>query len=181
MLGSSLVAAQLAAPPDGLSCMSEWSQGLRGLRHESSSPPATVGSWVRITLEAWISVCVFVVLCVGISLATGWSPSKDSYLLCIWLRNWKGGQSPRKGCRERERERAYFILLCRIEYKLNNMISCTSITSQWAVAQGPDEKAILVMYVLYYWPPLDVCRGMNVSLLRTSYNIVQTFEFLPYS
>jgi hypothetical protein len=29
----------------------------RGLRHEPSSPARTLGSWVRIPLKAWMSVC----------------------------------------------------------------------------------------------------------------------------
>jgi hypothetical protein len=43
------------------------SQWPRGLRHELCSPAETLGSCVRIPLEAWISVCVysvFVLLCV---------------------------------------------------------------------------------------------------------------------
>jgi hypothetical protein len=40
--------------------------------------------------------CVFVVLCVGSGLATGWSPSKESYWLWIGLRKWKSGQGPTK-------------------------------------------------------------------------------------
>jgi hypothetical protein len=50
------------------------SQWPRGLRHELSSPARQLGSWVRITFEAWMSVCVYsvsVVLCVGSGLATG--------------------------------------------------------------------------------------------------------------
>jgi hypothetical protein len=39
----------------------------------------------------------YVVLCVGGSLATGWSPSKKSYRLCIGLRNWKCGEGQTKG------------------------------------------------------------------------------------
>jgi hypothetical protein len=39
------------------------------LRHEQSSPARTLGSWVGIPLEAWISVCV--VLCIGRGLTTG--------------------------------------------------------------------------------------------------------------
>jgi hypothetical protein len=35
------------------------SQWARGLRHEPSSPARTLGSWVRITIEAWMSVCVY--------------------------------------------------------------------------------------------------------------------------
>jgi hypothetical protein len=39
----------------------------RGLRHEPSPPALTLGSWVRIPFEAWISMCiysVFVLFCV---------------------------------------------------------------------------------------------------------------------
>jgi hypothetical protein len=62
------------------------SQYPRGLRHEPSSPAPTLGSWVQILLQAGMSVCVysvFVLSCVGSGLATGWSPSKESYRLCI--------------------------------------------------------------------------------------------------
>jgi hypothetical protein len=51
------------------------SQCPRGLSHELSSLARILGSWVRIPLEAWISVHAFilfyVVLCVGNGLATG--------------------------------------------------------------------------------------------------------------
>jgi hypothetical protein len=43
--------------------------------------------------------CVYVVLCVGSGLMKGSSPSKESYRLCIGLRNWKSDQDPIKGCR----------------------------------------------------------------------------------
>jgi hypothetical protein len=52
------------------------SQGPRGLRHEMSSPAWTLGSWVRIPLEAKVFVCVysvFVLSCASSGLATGWS------------------------------------------------------------------------------------------------------------
>jgi hypothetical protein len=48
------------------------SQWPRGLRHELCSPARTLGSWVRISFEAWMSVyfySVCVVLCVGSGLA----------------------------------------------------------------------------------------------------------------
>jgi hypothetical protein len=48
----------------------------RGLRYELSSPARTLGSWVRIPLEAWMSVCiysVFVFCYVCSGLKTGWS------------------------------------------------------------------------------------------------------------
>jgi hypothetical protein len=46
------------------------SQWPRSLRHELSLPARTLGSWVRIPLKAWMSVCV--VLCVGRGLERGW-------------------------------------------------------------------------------------------------------------
>jgi hypothetical protein len=42
--------------------------------------------------------CVRVVLCVGFVQRAD-PPSKESYRLCIWLRNWKSGQGPTKDCR----------------------------------------------------------------------------------
>jgi hypothetical protein len=54
-------------------CRSQWP---RGLRHEMSSSAWTLGSLVRIPLEAWMFVCVysvFVLSCVSSGLATGWS------------------------------------------------------------------------------------------------------------
>jgi hypothetical protein len=35
------------------------SQWPRGLRQEPSSPARTLGSWIRIPLEAWMSVCIY--------------------------------------------------------------------------------------------------------------------------
>jgi hypothetical protein len=50
-------------------CRSHWP---RDLRHEMSSLPQTLWAWVRIPLEAWVSVCVFsvYVFCVGSGHAT---------------------------------------------------------------------------------------------------------------
>jgi hypothetical protein len=49
------------------------SQWPRGLRHKLSSLTRTLGSWVRIPLKAWLSVCIYsmFVLCVDRGLATG--------------------------------------------------------------------------------------------------------------
>jgi hypothetical protein len=58
---------------------------------------STLGSWLRIPLKAWMSLCVYsvcVVLCVGSGLATGWSPVQE-VLPTIYRRgNWKSGQGP---------------------------------------------------------------------------------------
>jgi hypothetical protein len=49
------------------------SQWLRGRRHEMSSHAQTLGWWIRIPLEAWMSVRVpsMFVFCIGSGLATG--------------------------------------------------------------------------------------------------------------
>jgi hypothetical protein len=39
-----------------ITCRSEWP---RGLRYELSWPTQTLGSWVRIQLDAWMFVCVY--------------------------------------------------------------------------------------------------------------------------
>jgi hypothetical protein len=61
----------------------------RGLRHKLPSPARTLGSWVRILLETWISVCVysvFVLFSVEVE-ALRWADHrpKESYHLCIRL------------------------------------------------------------------------------------------------
>jgi hypothetical protein len=46
-------------------------QWTRGLRHELSSLDRTLGSWVRIPLETWMSVCVYSVFVLDSGVATG--------------------------------------------------------------------------------------------------------------
>jgi hypothetical protein len=49
----------------------------RDIKYQMSSPARTLGSWVRILLKAWMSVCfysLFVFSCVSSGLATGSSP-----------------------------------------------------------------------------------------------------------
>jgi hypothetical protein len=75
-----------------------WSRGIR-----LSSLARALGCWIRILLKAWMSVCVplfcvCVVLYVGRGLATGWSPSMDTYRLCVGSRNRNSSQGPAKGC-----------------------------------------------------------------------------------
>jgi hypothetical protein len=76
-----------------------------GLRHEPSSPARKLGSWVRISLEAWMFVCVrlfcvCVVLCVGRGLATGWSPVQGVLPTVYRIKELKKiDQAPTMGCR----------------------------------------------------------------------------------
>jgi hypothetical protein len=48
-------------------------QSIPDLRRELSSLTRTLGLWVRIPLEAWISVCVYSAFVLDSGLATGWS------------------------------------------------------------------------------------------------------------
>jgi hypothetical protein len=61
----------------------------RGLRYELSSPAQTLGSWVRIPLETWMSVCVYSVIVWVAALRQADPPSKESYRSCKRSRNWK--------------------------------------------------------------------------------------------
>jgi hypothetical protein len=76
------------------------SQWTRGLKHERSSPTRTLGSWVRIPLEAWMSVCVyslFVLFCVQVAVLRRADPlSKESSRLCKRSRNWKAAKVQQK-------------------------------------------------------------------------------------
>jgi hypothetical protein len=72
-----------------------------GLRHEPSSPARTLGSWVRITLESWIAVCIYFVfvLCMQVAaLRQVDSPPEESYRLCIDHETEKA-TNVHKGCR----------------------------------------------------------------------------------
>jgi hypothetical protein len=78
------------------------SQWPRCLRHEQSSSTWTLGSWVRIALEAWISVYVYSVcdvLCEGSGLATDWSPVQGVLPTVRRIRKLKSGQGSTKDCR----------------------------------------------------------------------------------
>jgi hypothetical protein len=60
----------------GLTVISCRSKQPRSLNCELCSPALTLGSWVRISLKAWMFVYVypvFVLSCAGSGLATGWS------------------------------------------------------------------------------------------------------------
>jgi hypothetical protein len=78
-------------------------------KHEPSSPARTLGSWVRIPLEAWMSVCVYCVFalsCVGSGFATDWSPVQGVLLTVYRIKKVKSGLGP-KGYRSIERERVH--------------------------------------------------------------------------
>jgi hypothetical protein len=58
-----------------------------GLRHEMSSPARTLGSWVRIPLKEWMSICVYSVF-VRLRPCDGLIPRPRSPTDCLRLRNW---------------------------------------------------------------------------------------------
>jgi hypothetical protein len=72
----------------------------RGLSHELSSLARTQGSCVRISLKAWISMCIYsvcVVLFVGSCLATCSSPVQGVLPTVYRTKNWKSDHSQTKG------------------------------------------------------------------------------------
>jgi hypothetical protein len=69
-------------------------------RYEVSSPAPTLRSWVRITPKAWMAVCIYsvcVVLCVGSSLAMGWSPVQGVVPTVYRIRKLNKRPGPNKG------------------------------------------------------------------------------------
>jgi hypothetical protein len=109
-------------------CRSQWP---RGLRHEPSSPAQTLGSWVRIPLEAWISVCVYSVFVLSLRADP---PSKESYRLCKRLRNWKSGQGPTNGC---------FMLVSCLAYPSTLKMEATFSSETSVAFQGTTQRYIL--------------------------------------
>jgi hypothetical protein len=75
----------------------------RSLRHELSSSAQTLGSWVRIPLEAWMSVCVYSVFILsGVQVAAlrrADPPCEESYRLYKKMKKMKSGQGPTEGYR----------------------------------------------------------------------------------
>jgi hypothetical protein len=72
---------------------------LRYGSHKLSCPSQALSSWVQISPETWVSVCVYFLLSVGSGFAAGWSPAQGKQwanihrLLwgCMWLlwaRQW---------------------------------------------------------------------------------------------
>jgi hypothetical protein len=70
----------------GVSSRSQWP---RGIRYESSSPTRTLGSWVRILLEAWMSACVYSVFALSCVWVEALRRADHRSLKCVGLRNWK--------------------------------------------------------------------------------------------
>jgi hypothetical protein len=59
----------------------------------ASSNTGVMGSNPTRSMHVCVRLfCVCVVLCAGMGVSTGWSPSKESYRLCTRLRNWKSSQ-----------------------------------------------------------------------------------------
>jgi hypothetical protein len=76
------------------------SQRMDGLRHELSSLAPSLASWVRILLEAWMSVYVYsvcAVLCVGSGLATGRSLFQGALLSVYRIKKLKKRPRASKG------------------------------------------------------------------------------------
>jgi hypothetical protein len=100
----------------------------------ASSNTAIVGSNPTEGIDVCV-VCVYsvCVLCAGRGLEIGWSPSKETYRMCIGSRNWKSGWGATKGCR-------VIIILIIIKMPTNKMtffavgISCNTPTVEYNVS-----------------------------------------------
>jgi hypothetical protein len=80
------------------------------------SNTGVVGSNPTLGMDVCMRLlCLCIVLCVGSGLAMAVPPSKESYRLCIGLRNRKDGQGP-KGCKVRERQYVSFLSLARARF-----------------------------------------------------------------
>jgi hypothetical protein len=76
------------------------SEQSRGLKLELSSLTRTLGSWVRIPLEAWMSeffYSVCVVLCVAMGFVMGCSPFQGVLPTVYKIEKLKSDQGPTKG------------------------------------------------------------------------------------
>jgi hypothetical protein len=82
------------------------SQFSRGLRHELSSLARTLGSWVRIPLKAWMSVCAFI-LCLCCPVCR-WRPCDGlilrprSLIVCVKKKDYETGEESRAQPRDVE-------------------------------------------------------------------------------
>jgi hypothetical protein len=76
--------------------------GHSSLWHELSSVARKLGSWVRIPHKAWMFdvciFCVYVVLCLGRGLATGWSLVQGVLPSVKWSWNWKAETRAQGSC-----------------------------------------------------------------------------------
>jgi hypothetical protein len=88
-----------------------WSQWRCGLRHEPFSPTWTLGSWVRIPLEALMSVCVYSVFvwsCVGSGLTTSWLPVQGVILTVYRIKTLKKAAKVQRAVKS-WRKKKYFL------------------------------------------------------------------------
>jgi hypothetical protein len=119
------------------------SQWLCSLRRELSLLARTLGLWFRIPLKAWMSACiysVFMLSCIGSSLAMGWSPIYGVLLAVLGLRNWSEtkcfmdalcSRVGATGKRERTHKgfRTYYSMYSRIFWS----VTCLKNTVFWVI------------------------------------------------
>jgi hypothetical protein len=97
--------------------------------------------------------CVYVVLCVGNCLETGWSPVQG--VLQIGLRNWKSGQGPTKGL---ESHRQIKIRMVTWKFKVN--CDVISVTCCW------NRKKLFNLFLLLDVSPLNIPEKYNKYKLK---------------
>jgi hypothetical protein len=107
-----------------IGCLGLFPRGWSGkcVKLITHSPVRTLGSWIRISLNVWMFVCVciyyvFVLFCVQASaLRRADPPFKEFYQLYIGLRNWKK-RPISKGIyshRERKKKASSYLFISKI-------------------------------------------------------------------
>jgi hypothetical protein len=133
--------------PNDIWCRSQWP---RGLRHEMSSPAWTLGSWVRIPLEAWMfAFILFVLSCVSSGLATGWPLVQGVLPISVRLRNLaRGGK--RHWLDEYELWSPSLRIFFLRTYFSNSFNLCSSLSLTGQVSHSYKIRTeITVLYILF--------------------------------
>jgi hypothetical protein len=112
-----------------------------GQLHAMSLPTQTVGLWVRIPLEEWMSVCVlsmFILSCVDRGLTTGWSPAQGVLPTVSKINNFTimNGHRPESLIRQGRRRRRRYWKWCGALWGLIPAFICREIHENRSVPAG---------------------------------------------
>jgi hypothetical protein len=143
-----------------------------------------VGSNPTRGMDVCVRLFCVCVLCVGSGLAAGWSPSKESYRLCIGLRIWKSGRSS-KGWRAIKRNKNVstihrkHIWVTDVETMSHAFLTLLRDGDEWLVTRSdrliPWEKS---SYIRDSIDHSDVNRALLTELSRLWYIRCNTMRYL---
>jgi hypothetical protein len=107
----------------------------------------TLGSWFRVPLETWVSLCCSVVVS---GLAMGWYSVQGDLSTVYRIKKLISGQGPRKGSRvidrDSERERCYLS------------------SSFWTLSQWPWPLIRSIFFSFWWWCHLRLLWGSSTPL-----------------